>query len=274
MSTLNRHEKIKLEKFLNMSGGYVLDFSNRTLSEFVFESLSIDIYDEKYKKNGDSKAKLIRSFWDLESDLLVGKLLAEFIEYWKTCGLISFQKESPEDKIILDECERIIKRLNEGGDSSFLENLKPREDDKTFSFLVRSIRESIERNQPESALDRLHTYVMRYVRRLGESRGVVFEKDKALHSIFGELVKILRENEEIESEMADRILKFSISLMESFNEVRNNRSLAHDNNILNYEESILIVNNVASAIRFLEAIDKKRSVPKLAPPPAIDECLF
>ncbi len=205
---------------------------------------------------------------------MVGKLVTEFIEYWKTRSFISFQKESPEDKILLEEYEKIARRLNEGGDSSVLEGLKPREDDKTFSFLVRSIRESIERNQPESALDRLHTYVMRYVRSMGESRGIVFETEKALHSIFGELVKVLRKNGEIESEMADRILKFSISLMESFNDVRNNRSLAHDNTILNYEESILIVNNVASAVRFLEAIDKKRSAPKAVPPPVVDECPF
>ena len=38
-----------------------------------------------------------------------------------------------------------------------------------------------------------------------------------------------------ESEMADRILKSSISIFEPFNDVRNNRSLARDNPILNYE---------------------------------------
>jgi len=60
----------------------------------------------------------------------------------------------------------------------------------------------------------------------------------------------------IESEMTERILKSSISILESFNTVRNNQSFAHDNPILNYNESLLIFNNIASAIKFLETIEQ------------------
>ena len=41
-------EKKKLERILGMSSGYVLDFSNRTFEEFVFESTGREMYDEKY----------------------------------------------------------------------------------------------------------------------------------------------------------------------------------------------------------------------------------
>jgi hypothetical protein len=54
-------------------------------------------------------------------------------------------------------------------------------------------------------------------------------QSKPLHSLFGEYVKRLRDGGYVESEMAVRILKSSISTMEAFNDVRNNRSLAHDN---------------------------------------------
>ena len=57
--------------------------------------------------------------------------------------------------------------------------------------------------------------------------------------------------------MADRILKSSISIFESFNDVRNNRSLAHDNPILNYEEALLIFNYVTSSVRFLRSLDSR-----------------
>lgn len=80
---------------------------------------------------------------------------------------------------------------------------------------------------------------------------------KALHSIFGEYVKALREGGHLESQMAERILKSSISVLESFNDVRNNKSLAHDNPILNYEESLLIFNHVAASIRFIKALELK-----------------
>jgi hypothetical protein len=63
--------------------------------------------------------------------------------------------------------------------------------------------------------------------------------------------------------MTERILKGSISLLEAFNDVRNNQSFAHDNTILNYNESVLIFNNVASAIRFLQSIEASEAEPKI-----------
>ena len=92
---------------------------------------------------------------------------------------------------------------------------------------------------------------MKYVRTLCAQRGLTVIRDKPLHSLFGEYVKRLRDEGHIESEMAIRILKSSISTLEAFNDVRNNRSLAHDNQILDYNEALLIFNHVASSIRFL-----------------------
>lgn len=44
---------------------------------------------------------------------------------------------------------------------------------------------------------------------------------------------------------------------DALNDVRNNKSLAHDNLILNYEESLLIFNHVAALIRFIKALETK-----------------
>jgi len=106
-------------------------------------------------------------------------------------------------------------------------------------------------------LDRLHTFVIKYVRSLCERSGITITREKALHNLFGEYVKFLRETGCIDSEMTIRILKSSISTLEAFNDVRNNQSLAHDNPILNYEEALLIFNHVASSIRFLKSLEKR-----------------
>ena len=58
--------------------------------------------------------------------------------------------------------------------------------------------------------------------------------------------------------MTMRILKSSISVLEAFNDVRNNKSFAHDNPILNYNESILTFNDISNIIRFLETIEKPK----------------
>jgi hypothetical protein len=92
-------------------------------------------------------------------------------------------------------------------------------------------------------------------------RGIIVDRDKPLHSLFGEYVKRLKQEGLLESEMTERILKSSISTMEAFNRVRNEQSFAHDNPLLNYNESLLIFNHVSSAIRFIAALESQTNAP-------------
>jgi Abortive infection C-terminus len=85
------------------------------------------------------------------------------------------------------------------------------------------------------------------------------DRDKSLNAILGMYVKKLQELRLIESRMTELILKTSISVLEAFNDVRNNRSLAHDNVLLNREESLLIFNHVTTAIRFVWALEQSIS---------------
>ena len=48
MADLTNAEKRKLERVFGMSSGYVLDFSNRTFSEFIEDHVHRNIYDELY----------------------------------------------------------------------------------------------------------------------------------------------------------------------------------------------------------------------------------
>jgi hypothetical protein len=145
-----------------------------------------------------------------------------------------------------------------------LDALTALSDERDFEIVAKAIRETIEKNEPEAGLDRLHTFVIKYVRSLCERAGVTVTREKPLHSLFGEYVKKLREDGLIDSEMTIRILKSSISTLEAFNDVRNNQSLAHDNPVLNYEEALLIVNHVASSIRFLRALEGRSAAARTA----------
>ena len=102
----------------------------------------------------------------------------------------------------------------------------------------------------------MHTFVIKYVRELCDKYSIAYDKDTALHSLFGGYVKHLQNEKIIESEMTIRILKSSISVLEAFNHVRNNQSFAHDNTILNYNESILILNDISNVIRFIDAVER------------------
>jgi len=262
MSNLSSVEKIKLEKIFDMGSGYVLFFNNRTFKEFIFENLNIDIYDSKYDYGSGSKANRLKAFWIKEPNQVVGILISDLLEYWKAQKEINYLEISQSEKNLFDDCRKIAERLKQDSTVENIEAIQPYTDDKDFSLLAKSIRESINNNEPETALDRLHTYAMKYIRLLCDKHNINFDKDTPLHSLFGGYVKYLTQNKVIKSEMTERILKSSISILESFNKVRNEQSFAHDNPILNYNESILIFNNISSSIKFIETIEEKNSRPE------------
>lgn len=80
MSDLTTKERRKLETYFEMGGGYLLDFSNNTLAQFVAESVDIELYSDKYEVGSGSKANRMRAIWDLEDNQLVGKLIKDIIE--------------------------------------------------------------------------------------------------------------------------------------------------------------------------------------------------
>lgn len=251
MSDLSFIEKTKLEKLFQMGGGYVLDFSNRTLAEFVAESTGRDIYDPQYDYASGSKANRLRAFWTQEPNHLAGKLVNDLLQYCRPAA------GDPERTRLFEECERIGARLLQSTPVDALEAIAPEGTERGFEVLARAVRDSIEKNEPETGLDRLHTFVTKLIRTLSERRGITPDREKPLHSIFGEYVKALRGAGLIESEMTERILKSSISTMEAFNRVRNDASLAHDNPTLNYDESLLIFNHVCGAVRFIRALEAR-----------------
>jgi len=242
-----------------MSGGTVCDFSNRTFQEFVIESVGADIYEEKYGEgNSGSKANRLRFFWKIESNQKVAKLMDELSEYWKSQLLTEHPYGfDPFNESLYEECKKIIDKLKNDIPVDDIDAITPNSDDKDFATLATSIRESIEKGEPVPALDRLHTFVVKYLRELSTRHGVPFDKNTALNALMGGYVRYLHENKLIESTMTQKILKASATTLEAFDHVRNNQSLAHDNPLLNYEESILIFNNISNTIRFIESLEKK-----------------
>lgn len=254
MSDLTFVEKTTIENFLKMGSGYVMDFTDRTFREFIIESIGLDIDDPKFHNASNSKANRLRMFFKVESNYVVGRLLASFCDYWLTkaqTGVIDYRGEEN----LFMECKRISDRLGQDTIVQSIEAIKPNSEDKDFKLLAKSIRESIEKNEPEAALDRLHTFTMKYIRELCNKHQVDFDRSDSLNAILGKYIKYLIENKHIESQMTEKILKYSIHVIEAFNDIRNNKSYAHDNPILNYNESVLIFNSVSNTIKFIESIE-------------------
>ena len=78
MSNLSFIDQKYFEKELDMGGGYVLNLTNREFQRFIYDSLNFDVY-QKYEY--ESKAKLLRRVINDYDNVLVGKLLMQFLSY-------------------------------------------------------------------------------------------------------------------------------------------------------------------------------------------------
>ena len=111
MAKLTVVEREQLETLFDMSGGYVLNFSNRTFAEFFADKLGIDIYDDRYRHQTGSKANRLRGFLKVESDELAGRLIESMIDYAE-----SVTKDA--DQTLISTCRAVASRLRGTAPSS------------------------------------------------------------------------------------------------------------------------------------------------------------
>ena len=185
MSNLSGRDKRQLEKLFDMGSGYVMFFTNRTFSEF-FSEYNVNIYDDRYSAHGGSKANRLRAFWDSEPNYIVAKVIEDLILYGQDENY--FSKTPPQ---LVEECMAIAQRLRSERSMVELDVLAALEEDPDFEILAQHVRDAIQRDQPEGGLDRLHTYVTKYVRTRCEEHGLNVDREKPLHSLVGEYVKFL-----------------------------------------------------------------------------------
>ncbi len=262
MASFSFTERRQVEQCFGMGSGYVLDFSNRTFEEFIQDAVSRNIYNGSYSGQGSSKANHLRAFFATEPDHVVGALIAALVEHARTVA-------TPPAANLLDSCQRIADRLKQS--APVLGNIATSTDEPTFAALTREVRRAIESNQPETGLDRLHTYFVTLLRQTCEKRGVQTTRDEPAHSVLGKYVKFLKHNGHLHSEMSEKILKYALGTMDAFNHVRNNQSLAHPNEMLNSDEALLIFNHVVAIVNFIQAIERRIDRPLPVAAAALDE---
>lgn len=252
-------EKRDVETALGMGSGYVLDFSNRTFADFIASSIGIDIYGGSYSGLGSSKANHLRCFFERAPDYQVGRLLADLVIHARRLAEENaYSPPTEADWRRLDRCQAIAERLKSAHPVENLEALRPNtDDDKDFAVLAKVIREGIQKHEPGPVLDRLHTFCMKYFRATCQNRGIAFDKNDNLGNLVGKYVKYVEQSGIVEAKITIQIMKSSISTFSDFNYIRNNKSLAHDNQTLNDQEAMLLFNHVANTIRFVEFIEAR-----------------
>src|SRR3546814_12831168 len=89
-----------------------------------------------------------------------------------------------------------------------------------------------------------------------EERGVPWDRNDPLQSRVGKYVKALEAEREIR-EITRRIIKSAISVFDQFNDIRNNRTFAHDNDLIDQPEARFIFAAISLFLRFVNTITTK-----------------
>ncbi|MGD9981277.1 MAG: abortive infection family protein [Hyphomonadaceae bacterium] len=259
MVKLKRSEARTIDEALDMTSGYVLNFSDRTIAEFFEDEFGIEIYDEKYSFNGTSKAKRLRAFIEAEEASVVSYVLRALWDY--RIRLPGYVDTPPEDaakeQAKKDAFFAILRRIEGEQGASSTDALERFKADYSLEELIAAIERDIAVAKAAAALDRMHTYCMKKFAHLLEERGLTCDRTEALHARVGKYVKTVEAERHL-SEMSKRIMKSAISVFDQFNSVRNEQSLAHDNELIDAVEAKFIFDSVSAILRFLKSIEAAR----------------
>jgi abortive infection Abi-like protein len=251
---LKYSESRLLEDAFDMHSGYVLDFSNRTFAEFFDDALRISIYDERYGTSGSSKANHLRTFFRLETEMIVSRAIRELWEYRES---VPSYRARPDHEPLKAAILRLLHRLEAGAANAPTDAIDRFAQDETLDELVAAIERDIYANKPVAALDRLHTYCMKKFAHLLDLRQIGWQRSEPLHSRVGKYAKALNDEGKL-SEISNQIIKGSIAVFDKFNHVRNNGSLAHDNALLAATEARYIYDSIHALLRFVKNIEVER----------------
>jgi len=109
MTNIRSVEMLFLDQLFEMTGGYVLNFSDRTFTQFFAEELNIDIDNPTYARNGGSKGKRLRCFLQTVDKPAAVRALNALWEYREALRLGSKEAETLENP--RDRFLAIINRL-------------------------------------------------------------------------------------------------------------------------------------------------------------------
>lgn len=256
MAQLKRSEIRLIEKFVAFPNGhgFVLDFSDRTIAEYFEDEFGRDFDDDKFRDRGGSKRNRLVSFCLQESQTEVSALLRGLLE--RRDNLVS-QRETDEPDSLRGDFMVLISKIETNADRPSLDAIYSFQSTRTLDELISDLERSIRSDKPEVALDRLHTYCMKKFAYLLSLEGIECTDKEPLHSRFGKYRNILVANVDLHP-VSDLALKSAITIFDRFNDVRNNWTLAHDNELLAHAEARYMFDSISAILKFIKTIEAGR----------------
>ena len=255
MAQIPAYENAIIEKLFQMKEGYVMDFTNSSISQFIGTSISRNIYDAKYADgNSGSKANRLRKLFQVEPDRIVGKLLNDLADYYKAISSDTNFNEAGFQtlKSLADSLQQFPIKMEE----SLVPVAEYLGDQEYYSLVLAEIKDSLTRNQSEACIDRVHTFISGLARQLCEKHELKYENNQTVSKIFNQYFAHVKQCIPDLSEMSIQIMRGTANVIHHFDNVRNTRSLAHPNPLLSKAESNFILTSVSNFLMFVRQLEE------------------
>jgi hypothetical protein len=192
MPNVKRSDMRLIEEVFGMGSGYVLDFSNRTFSEFFEDEFAINIYQEKYQSRGSSKANHLRSFIDVEDGYAVGKVLRKLYDY-RTRTLVARDPSTAHADAVQKQFLEIIATIEAGFAPPVLGSLTDVAQVLNFDTVSRDLERALAstKTDPEDAVTAACSTVESVCRSILIELGLGLPEKKDIKGLFAAVRKPL-----------------------------------------------------------------------------------
>lgn len=253
MSNITKEEQSYFEELFGMKKGYVLDFSDDRFKSFIYDIVNMDIENQKYL-NGKttSKANRLREFIRLENNYVVSKVLDALLDKWRITNSKKDKNFNANDNVLFNECKKCIDRLSKLQINKDILDLN----NETQDSLIEQITLLINNNHYSGAIPYLHTYMVRYFRILCEKHDISYSKKDTLQQLgLNYRNEFIKKYNIEDSSVCSCILRSSLGMLDKFNEARNHKSFAHDNKILNENESRYMIKSILNLKEYIDSLE-------------------
>ncbi|KMY56593.1 abortive infection family protein [Geobacillus sp. FSL K6-0789] len=243
MEKLSPTEINSVVAYIGVHNGYLGNFSYASHAEFYPSYCGLDINPNDYE--GTTRERFIKILTEADayqqSKILRGVLEKYPLEYFEDRFEEGFL-----NKTEIENKRRLYTKIK-GWISQLEGNGLIKVDELDYELVEEVLKQAeilINNHSAASAVDRVHTALHGYLKKICDEAGIVFEKDRpTIQEIFSKL-----KNEhpcfKVDNDPNFNAIINSISkLLHKLNDIRNNRSFSHLNeNILGEPEALFIIN--------------------------------
>ena len=264
MTLFSLIERKTIYRLFGIGGGYIFkywsdknQYNKNDTRDIILDSCEIDIYNDK-DYSSLSQQKCVEKIFNSDNPKLVSNLLKGLCGFWD----FKMDRYDWDDKDCYDYqlVQNIIERLQ----SSESVNLPEVQQYKNIDMLAQDIEHNISNGTPELVLDRLHTYAAMFLREICDNHNLPVADDKgnmySIDGLAGKLKGYYSDSNYCKSKFSTLAIKTMISLFAKFNDVRNDNSFAHPNDVLEKAEAEYVVKTMLSTLQFITKIEEANNI--------------